>query len=136
MLSNLEHQRFYLLVLGNMTGPPSQLSRMCVGPPTSTSHRNQGRLNISWVPLPCHLQNGADVIYIIQYTNLTNGVATNITRGRVCSQVSGGPYSCLALMSWFISGVTYSFQVAAQDLFGITGPFSDPVTTMYGSQGK
>ena len=120
-----------------MGGPPSQLKRVCVGPPTSPQH--QGRVNISWDPLPCHLQNGADISgYIIQYTHLPNGASTNISSsgGRViCRQEPDGPYSCVARASLFIAGVVYSFQVAIKNSHGV-GSFSDPVTTVYGSQGK
>ena len=118
-----------------MTGPPSQLSRVCVGP------SYEDRVNISWDPLPCHLGNGADIIdrgYIVQYTNLTTGLAINITSSDSrldCRQEPGGPYSCVAAASLFISGVTYSFQVAAQNTHG-NGSFSDPVSAMYGSNGK
>ena len=119
-----------------MRGPPSQLQRVCVGPPTSLQH--QSRVNISWDPLPCHLQNGADVVgYIIQYFRLPNGVPSSISSfdGRLlCRQEPGGPYSCVTQISFFIPGVTYSFQVAAQNVYGI-GSLSDPVTTVYGSQG-
>ena len=120
-----------------MGGPPSQLQRVCVGLPTLPQH--QGRVNISWDPLPCHLQNGANISgYIIQYTRLPNGTSTNISSsdGRLnCCQEPGGPYSCVAPASLFIPGVTYSFQVAAQNSHGV-GSFSNPVTTVYGSQGK
>ena len=120
-----------------MRGPPSQLQRVCVGP--STTSQLQGRVNISWDPLPCHLQNGANVSgYIIQYTNLSTGVATNITSSDSrldCHQEPGGPYSCLAAASLFTSGVMYSFQVATHSVRGV-GLFSDPVTLLYGYQGK
>ena len=44
-----------------------------------------------------------------------------------CLQESGGPYSCMVVASLrFISGVTYSFQVAAQNIYGV-GSFSNPV---------
>ena len=114
-----------------MRGPPSQLSRDCVGPSTSPQHG--GRVNISWDPLPCHLQNGANISgYIIQYTTLTTGVPTNISssqRRLECHQESGGPYSCIATATLFIPGETYSFQVTAQNIHGV-GSFSDPVTIL------
>ena len=117
-------------------GPPSQLSKVCVGPSTSPQHL--GRVNISWDPLPCHLQNGADISgYIIQYTRSPNGVPSNISssdKGLLCRQEPGGHYSCVEQISFFISGVTYSFQVAAQNSYGV-GSLSDPVTTVHGSQG-
>ena len=123
-------------LLGKMRGPPSQLQRVCVGP--STTSQRPGRVNISWDPLPCHLQNGADVRdYIMQYIDMTTGVATNISnsdRRLHCRQEHDGPYLCLANASLFTSGVAYSFQVAPQSIRGI-GPFSDPVTTVYGFQG-
>ena len=107
---------------------------MCVGPPTSP-----GRVDISWDPLPCHLQNGANISgYIIHYTYLPTGVGTCISSfdGRlICRQEPGGPYSCVAATSLFIAGETYSFQVAAQSAYGV-GSFSNPITIVYGSQGK
>ena len=86
------------LFLGRIGDPPSQLKRVCVGP--STSLQLQGRVNISWDSLPCHLQNGADIShYIIQYTRLPNGSSTNLSssdRRLACHQEPGGPYSCVA----------------------------------------
>ena len=112
---------------------------MCVGRPTSIADMTQGKLNISWDPLPCHLQNGADVtVYSIQYTQLPAGGPNIIvsTDSRVeCRQEPGGPYSCLAASSFFIPCMTYSFQVAAQNSFGV-GSFSNSVATVYGSQGN
>ena len=106
---------------------------MCIGPPTSLADRTQGKVNISWDPLPCHLQNGADIIdrnYIIQFTRLPTGVPRNISvsdTGVDCLQESGGPHSCvIANSKRFTSGVTYSFLVAAQSIYGV-GSFSSPV---------
>ena len=106
---------------------------MCIGPPTSLLDRAQGKVNISWDPLPCHLQNGADITdtdYIIQYTSLTTNVTRNIfisDTGVDCLQESGGSYSCVVAAGLrFTSGVTYSFQVAAQNIYGV-GSFSNPV---------
>ena len=88
----------YMYTLGSMRSPPAILPRVCVGPSTSPQH--QGRVNISWDPLPCHLQNGADVTdndYIIQYTSLLTGITTRITNAHSdleCSQEVGGLYSC------------------------------------------
>ena len=98
------------------------------------------KVNISWDPLSCHLQNGADVtVYNIQYvyTQLLGGGPNIIvsTDSRVeCRQEPGGPYSCLASSSFFISRVTYSIQVAAQNSFGV-GSFSTPVLITYNPQG-
>ena len=118
-----------------MRGPPSQLKRVCVGPSTSPQHL--GKINISWDPLPCHVQNGADIAgYIIQYARLPNGEPSKIPSSDVrllCCQEPGGPYSCVAQISFLLFGATYSFQVAAQTSYGI-GSFSDSVTTLYGSQ--
>ena len=109
---------------------------MCVGPSLY-----QGQSNISWDPLPCHLQNGADIIdndYIIQYTLLPTGEPTNISSSNnrlECHQDSGGHYSCVAHSSLFTFGVAYSFQVAVRNIYGV-GSFSNPVTAVYGSQGS
>ena len=108
---------------------------MCVGPSLY-----QGRSNTSWDPLPCHLQNGADIIdnYIIQYTLLPNGEPINISssdNNLERHQDSGGHYSCTLHASLFTFGETYSFQVAAQNIYGL-GLFSNPVIAVYGSQGS
>ena len=112
---------------------------MCVRPPTSLADRTQGRVNISWNPLPCHLQNGADVNdddHIIQYTRLPNGVARNFSVSEDCHQESGGPYSCVVAATLrFISGVMYSFQVAVQNVYGFSS-FSTPVIAMHYPLGK
>ena len=127
-----------------MRGRPLPLQKVCVGQPTSPAQQMQRRTNISWDPLPCHLQNGAVIgNYIIQYTHLPNGTPRNISsspaNGKLqCHQVADGPYSCLADRSLFINdspGETYRFQVAAQSARGV-GSFSNPVTFMFGSQGK
>ena len=116
--------------LESMGSPPSMLLRVCVGP--SISPQYLGRVNISWDPLPCHLQNGADISdYIIQYTPLSTGMTTRITssHGDVnCSQEVGGTYSCVVTESspLISSNQSYSFQVAAQNNNG-DGSFSDPI---------
>ena len=126
-------------MLGSRRSPPSMLSRVCAGPPTSLEDQIQGQFNISWEPLPCHLQNGADIIdYIIQYTHLPNGEPINISSSDnrlECHQDSGGHYSCVAHFSLFTFGETYSFQIAAQNIYGV-GSFSNPVIAEYGSQGS
>ena len=110
---------------------------MCVGPPTSLAYR--GRVNISWDTLPCHLQNGADIIgYIIQYTHLSTGEVINISSFStrlICRQESGGPYSCLAPASSFLFNSAYSFRVAARNNFGV-GLFSNSVIFTNGSPGR
>ena len=115
---------------------PSQLPRVCVGPELGS----QSRVNISWDPLPCHLQNGANIRdYIIQYTKLPGGQPKFIyssTDSKVeCHQEPGSPYLCLAASLFFIPHVTYSFQVAAQNSFGV-GSYSNSVIILYGSNGN
>ena len=120
------------------SSPPSQVPRVCVGPSLY-----RGQSNISWDPLPCHLQNGADILdndYIVQYTHLSTGVAANISSSRTdtrleCHQESDGRHSCLPRASLFTFGETYSFQVAAQNINGF-GSFSTSVIVEYGSQSK
>ena len=118
---------------------PSQLQRVCVGPPTSSVQQAQRRTNISWDPLPCCLQNGDDIFsYIIQYTHLPNGTPRNISSSdRECHQEAGGPYSCLADDSLFVTrpGEIYSFKVAAESARGV-GSFSNPVNFVFGFQGE
>ena len=130
---------FRELMFSDKMASPSQLPRVCVGPPTSPADQTQGKLNISWDPLSCHLQNGADVrFYNIQYTQLPAGGSNIIfsTNSKVeCHQEPGGPYSCLAASSFFSGHVTYSFQVAAQNTFGV-GSFSSSVITVHGSKGN
>ena len=102
-------------MFSDKTGSPSQLPIVCVGPPTSPSDQTQGKLNISWDPLPCHLQNGADVrVYNIQYTQLPGGGSNIVfsTDSKVeCRQEPGGPYSCLVasiFILYFSCGIQLS----------------------------
>ena len=111
-----------------MRSPPSVLPRVCVGPSSSPL---LGRVNISWDPLPCHLQNGADIAddYTIQYTSLSPSVTrtTHDFHSEVqCSQEIGGLYSCVLAESLFLSNQSYSFQVAVRNDYG-EGSFSDPI---------
>ena len=119
--------------VGSRRSPPSKLFRVCIGPPTLPEDQTQGRFNLSWDPLPCHLQNGADISgYTIQYTQLSTGVARMISNHHtslLCDQESGGPYSCRVVSSLFRSYRMYAFQVAAQNNEGI-GSFSDPITKL------
>jgi hypothetical protein len=122
----------YAQYIGSMRSAPAILPRVCVG--TSTLPQYQGRVNISWDPLPCHLRNGADVTgYIILHTRLSTGVTTRISsshRDVECSQEVGGLYSCVILAELLIpSNQTYSIQVAAQNNYG-EGPFSDPINVL------
>ena len=107
------------------------LSRVCVGPSTLPEDITQGRLNISWDPLPCHLQNGADIIaYTIQYTQLSTGVTATVSNHHtsfLCGQESGGPYTCRVAYKFFNRNQTYTFQIAARSNNG-DGSFSDPIT--------
>ena len=116
----------FCYTLGLMRSPPAVLPRVCIGP--STSPQYQGRVNISWDPLPCHLQNGADVTnYIIQYTRLSTGETTRITSshsGVHCSQEVGGLYSCVLSEALIPSNLSYSIQIAAVNNYG-EGLFSD-----------
>ena len=69
---------------------------------------------------------------------MPTGVATNISSSddrQICCQEPGGPYSCVPSVTLFIPNVTYSFQVTAQSVRGV-GSFSNPITIVYGSQGK
>ena len=113
-----------------MNSTPSQLSRVCAGLDF------QIRFNISWDPLPCHLQNGADITgYIIQYSPTSGGEAQNVSSTQMtCGQESGGPYRCIIAGSLFNPFQMYTFQVAAINDYGI-GPFSDPVLAIISQQG-
>ena len=125
-----------VIIIGPVSSVPSQLSRVCAGLNTLDSQR---RFNLSWNPLPCHLQNGADITgYIIQYSLTSGGEERNISSSDhhlLCYQESGGPYRCLVPSSLFSTSQTYMFQVAAINSFGV-GPFSGPVNAMLSSQGK
>ena len=114
-----------------MRSPPEILPRVCVGPSKSSS-QHQGRVNISWDPLPCHLQNGADVTgsgYIIQYTHLSTGVTIRVSSAG-CGREVGGIYSCAVNLNnnnIIINQLeAYSIQVAAMNNHG-EGSFSDPI---------
>ena len=115
------------VIIGLLRSIPSQLQSVCVGP--DRSDQSGHRFNVSWDPLPCHFQNGADnTDYIIQYSLTSGGEAQNVSNTQmICGQESGGPYRCLIAGSLFIPFQTYNFQVAATNRYGV-GPFSDPVS--------
>ena len=106
------------------------LQSMYIEPSTLSENQTQGQFNISWDPLPCHLQNCADTSdYTIQ---LSTGVATSVSSRHsslLCSQESGGPYLCRVPNSMFNTNQTYTFQVAARNNNGV-GSFSDPITKL------
>ena len=93
-----------------------------------------GRVNISWDPLPCHLQNGADITgYIIQYSLTSSSEARNFStsssdRQEICRQEPGGPSECIMPSNLITISVVNTVQVAASNSYGV-GPFSDPVIT-------
>ena len=120
-----------LHALGSMSSPPAVLPRVCVGPSRLLQH--EGRVNISWDPLPCHLQNGADVTsYTIQYTPKSTGIAAKISSFRSdveCSQEVSGLYSCVVAESLIPSNQAYSIQVAAQNNY-CEGSLSDPINVI------
>ena len=103
---------------------------MCLGP------RTANKQNISWDLLPCHLQNGADIIgYIIQYNRTSDGRAQNISNSnsRVeCVVESGDHYRCLLSFALTTTVFPSSFQVSAVNRYG-AGPFSGPVIGMISS---
>ena len=117
--------------LGLSMSPPSKLSIVCIGPPTLPEDQTQGRFNLSWDSLPCHLQSGADISgYIINYTQLSTGTTTRVSNHHasfLCDQEPGSPYSCRVANSLFKPNQMYSFQVAAYNSHG-DGSFSDPIT--------
>ena len=119
------------MIVGSVRSPPSVLPRVCVGPSTSP---HLGRVNISWDPLPCHLQNGDDIFdYIIQYIPLSTGATRRIYsfhRDVQCSQQVSGLHSCVVADSRIFSNQIYSFQVAAQNING-EGSFSDPINVYF-----
>ena len=80
----------------------SSTPKVCSGPDRSKSDPFGHRLNISWDPLPCHLQNGADI-------------------------TGYSPYSCSISSSLLNDGQTHTFQVAVRNR---NGPFSDPIFGM------
>ena len=114
------------IALGSEKSPPAMLPGVCIA--RSSLPQHQGRVNISWDPLPCHLQNGADVTsYIIRYTHLSTGVAARITSSHSamnCSQEVGGLYSCVVAESLIPSDQAYSIQVAAVNSFGEGDPIN------------
>ena len=117
---------------------PAQIIRVCAGPELLSTQ--QGRVNISWDVLPCHLTNGADISgYIIQYSR-QSGDERNISTLDIVLKEACRPsynydhrYSCLLSESPRLlqRGVNYIFRVAARNGYGV-GPFSDPVFGMIG----
>ena len=122
----------------NSPRAPSQVSHVFVE--TDELNTLTSRLSIYWDPLPCHLQNGADITdYIIQYsltsTNETRSISTSDDR-LSCKQEPVGPYRCYLTSSLLLENQMYTFQIAAVNGYGV-GPFSDPVNaTLYSLSGK
>ena len=117
------------IYLGSVNSVPSQLQNACI---------TGDRVNISWDLLPCHLQNGADIIdYTIQYSLTSGGEAWNASssdRQFVCTQKPRSRYTCRVAATLLELYQTYTFQVAARNSDGV-GPFSDPVIIRSGVQG-
>ena len=111
------------------------------------------RLGISWEPLPCHLQNGGDVGYIIQYSLAGDSeVRSFFTSARTpyiysyesedifslrpsCRLELLGlrMYSCYFTSLMLLEDQTYTFQVAAINGYGV-GPLSISVSARLQSQ--
>ena len=82
-----DHNNIYLsLSLTLINAPCSRFNELSTcsasqsvcGPSRLLQH--EGRVNISWDPLPRHLQNGADVTsYTIQYTPKSTGITAKIS---------------------------------------------------------
>ena len=113
---------------GSSNSPPAQVSQVFAE--IDELNTRSIRLSISWDPLPCHLQHGADITdYIIQYnltsTNEMRRISTSDDR-LSCRQEPVGPYRCYLTSSLLLEDQMYTFQVAARNGYGV-GLFSDPV---------
>ena len=116
---------------------PAQIIRVCAGP--ELPFNQQGRVNISWDVLPCHLTNGANIRgYIIQYSHQSSDERSISTSDNSLKQACNlsnynHRHSCLLPESSGLlqRGVRYIFRIAAQNTYGV-GPFSDPVFGMIG----
>ena len=119
-------------------GPPSKLQHVCI----ENLSNDPTRLNISWEPLPCHLQNGGRITsYNIRYRRASDSdnqarVISNTDRRLDCVQESNGPYRCITKVVTYSStrlqqNQEYIFQVSAVNGHGF-GPYSDPVSATPG----
>ena len=125
---------------GRTAGTPSQLSSISVEESQTTGP--SAAVNISWNPLPCLRQNGANITdYIVQYSPTSGGdlAARNLSALEsfdiICGHISDSCYSCLLSCLLFLSE-EYSFRVAAKNRHGV-GPFSVPVyATLHCVQGR
>ena len=127
-----EHLENSIIIIGSTMSVLSQIITVCARPQVPASE--QGRINISWDDLPCHLTNGADVSdYIIQYSSSSerNISTSNTLIAQTCSFWYNHHYSCLLSQSSRLlqNEVTYTFRVAARNRYGV-GPFSNPVFGM------
>ena len=118
-------------------GPPSKLQQICVEH-LSGDHT---RLNISWEPLPCHLQNGANITsYNIRYRLASDSgdrvqTLSSVSKRFDCRQEPGGPYRCLTKIltdsTRLMQNKKYIFQVAVVNN-QLNGSYSDPVSATPG----
>ena len=125
----------YNIIIGSIMFTPSKITRVCAAPELPPTQ--QGRVNISWDLLPCHLTNGADVRdCIIEYSS-PSGDKRNVSTSEIRMQTACHPeydhrYRCLLSDPWLLqNGVTYTFRVAARNTYGVR-PFSDLVVGMIG----
>ena len=127
-----------IIYAGSSNSPraPSQVSHVVAE--MDTLDQLKSRLSISWDPIPCHLQNGADITdYIIQYsltsTSEVKSISTSDDR-LSCRQQPVGPYSCYFTSSLLLEDQLYTFQVAARNGYGV-GPFSSAIRATLYSKG-
>ena len=127
-----------IIYAGSSNSPraPSQVSHVVAE--MDTLDQLKSRLSISWDPIPCHLQNGADITdYIIQYsltsTSEVKSISTSDDR-LSCRQQPVGPYSCYFTSSLLLEDQLYTFQVAARNGYGV-GPFGSAIRATLYSKG-
>ena len=79
---------------------------------------NSTTVTVSWSEVQCFNGSGVVTHYLVQYHSMSGGIVQNVTTHDTVQTISG----------LTLNAAMYTFQVAAVETSGVTGPFSNPAT--------
>ena len=77
---------------------------------------NSTTVTVSWSEVRCFNGSGAVTHYLVQYHSMSGGIVQNVTTDDTVQTIS----------DLTLNAAVYTFQVAAVETSGVTGPFSNP----------